>query len=224
MGFNFQHSIFGPLIAGIGVFFFIYILSPLCPRLKLMDEPNHRKLHKFPVPAIGGISIFLSIAIIVALAGVSSTILWPIIAASILILTGALDDACGLGVRSRLYVQILSAALMIFGHGIWVQSLQLGWTVTEQIMPALSIPFTILAVIGLINAINMADGIDGLAAGHVLIGTLCLCISLYAQHGFVYQLDWLTTFFAAVCTFWCINLSMTPLKQVYLGDASSVSY
>lgn len=211
-----------PILVGLGLFVFILVLTPFAPRLRLLDEPNFRKQHGTSVPMVGGIAIYLVILASMMIVDPPVKLSWLMLSVSILVAVGALDDAFGLGVKTRFAIQTFATVLMILGSSMWIRSLGFGWWGLDSMVGWLGIPLTIFAVVGLTNGFNMVDGIDGLAAGHMLVGLVTLCLTLFVFRGEVHQVAWLTVLMAAVFGFWLVNLSLTPLKKVFLGDAGSL--
>lgn len=148
----------------------------------LVDNPDARKLQKEPVPVMGGVAVFFGVAAGL-LAGYMTgglvgtefrTLMMPVLAAMVVMLfTGAMDDILGLSPKSRLVIEVLAVVGLIFAsggcidtfHGLWgVESFSWWWAV----------PLTVFAGVGIINAVNMIDGVNGLSS------TLCmLCCVMY---------------------------------------------
>ena len=211
-----------PILTGLASLVFILVLTSFAERLHLLDWPDHRKHHKTPVPVVGGLSIFLAILSAMMIFEPPGKLYWLMLSASMLVVVGALDDARGLGVRVRFVSQIFATALMIGGGSFWIRSIGFDVWGLEAVVGWLGIPITIFAVVGLTNGFNMVDGIDGLASGHMLVGLGSVGLTLYLTRGQVYQLEWLIILMATVFVFWLVNLSLTPLKRVFLGDAGSL--
>jgi UDP-N-acetylmuramyl pentapeptide phosphotransferase/UDP-N-acetylglucosamine-1-phosphate transferase len=112
--------------------------------------------------------------------------------------------------------------VMIAGGSFSIRSFGIDLWGLDAVAVWLGIPITIFAVVGLTNGFNMVDGIDGLASGHMLVGLGSVCLTLYLTRGQVHQLEWLLILMSAVFAFWLVNLSLTPLKPVFLGDAGSL--
>ena len=211
-----------PIMAGLVSLIFILLLTPLAQHLRLMDHPDHRKTHGDAVPMIGGIAIYLVILSAIIVLDPQDKLFWFMVSVSFLVAVGALDDAFGLGVRIRFVSQVLATVVVIAGNSLWIRSLGIDISAIEPVFACVGIPLTIFAVIGLTNGFNMVDGIDGLASGHMLIGLGSVGITLFATHGNVYQFEWLITLMSSVFGFWLVNLSLTPLRRVFLGDAGSL--
>ena len=208
-------------IAGVAAFVLILILAPFADRLRLLDRPDLRKSHQAPVPMVGGLAIYLVLLASFILIGPPLKAGWFLFALTLLVATGLLDDAFGLGVKTRIAAQSLATAVMVFGAGLSIQWVGLGIP-GDGALGLMGVGLTLFAVVGLTNGFNMVDGIDGLAAGHLMIGVLCLAgIQVWAYDS-VYQAEWLSLLFSAVFAFWLVNMSLTPLKPVFLGDSGSL--
>jgi UDP-GlcNAc:undecaprenyl-phosphate GlcNAc-1-phosphate transferase len=141
--------------------------------------------------------------------------------ACVLVALGALDDRYGLRVSVRVVVQIAAILTVISTTGVYVHSLgilhgydlRLGW---------LGIPFTVLAVIGLINAFNLMDGIDGLAGCLALVSTGAIAL-LMAPNMPAPLTVMVLLLAAALYPFLVANLGLLGRKaKVFLGDSGSV--
>ncbi len=190
--------------------------------LGLVDRPSERKHHAGHVPLVGGMAIFLGIVAGAWWRGYLETHpqLRVILAtAAVLVLLGALDDRFHLSVRVRLLVQVSVTVLAIAGTGIYVRTLgdlfgaelNLGWA---------GVPFTVFAVIGLLNAFNMMDGIDGLLGSLCLIGVgaAWLLDGFRGASGFQ---GIALLIVAAVLPFLVRNLGPARYK-IFMGDAGSM--
>ena len=150
------------LAAGISAIALV-LLVRLAEPLGLVDRPNSRKLHVGHIPLVGGLSVFIGVLCAALWLGGLSHFMRILLATSaVLALLGALDDRYDLSVRARLLVQTAAILTVIGTTGVYIHSvghlfgheLTMGWV---------GVPFTVIAVIGLLNAFNMMDGIDGLA-------------------------------------------------------------
>jgi undecaprenyl-phosphate alpha-N-acetylglucosaminyl 1-phosphatetransferase len=210
-----------PLLSGLGAFVLILVLTPFAGRMRLLDLPDQRKRHREPTPMVGGIAIYLALMAVLLVVSPPAKLAWMMASATILVIVGFLDDVFDLGWRTRLAAQFGATCLMIFGSGLYIESLgfnvwgldQLGW---------FGIGLTIFAVLCLTNGFNMLDGVDGLSAGHVLVVIGSLAAVQMLNHGTLAQPLWLSVLAAVVFAFWLVNMSLTPLKKVFLGDAGSL--
>ena len=200
----------------------LIVLTPFADRLRLVDVPGERKRHRDPTPTIGGLVIYIIILSGVVLLDPDPKLAWMMAAVSVLVVTGAIDDAFGLSIKARFVAQVLSAFVMILGGGLYVTSLGIGVNLLDPLPTWIAVPFTVFALVGLTNGFNMADGIDGLAAGYMLIGLTLVAATAILIAGAVPQLEWFVALFSAVSVFFMVNTNLTPLRKVFLGDAGSM--
>lgn len=210
-----------PIGAGLIAFLLIILLSPFAQTLRLLDEPSPRKKHATPVPMVGGLSIYLAVLSGLLVIVPPEKLGWLIAAGSILVVVGFLDDAFELGVKTRFLAQLVGAVVMLIGSDLWITSIGITLFGLDS-LGFLGIGLTIFAVVGLTNAMNMSDGIDGLAAGHSMMALIFIGSTMQIMHGEILHLEWLTILFSACFAFWLVNMSLTPLKRVFLGDAGSL--
>jgi UDP-GlcNAc:undecaprenyl-phosphate GlcNAc-1-phosphate transferase len=207
------------LAAGVSVVA-LAVLVRLAEPLGLVDRPNSRKLHVGHVPLVGGLSVFIGVLAGALWLGELSRFVQTLLATSAaLAVLGALDDRYDLSVRSRLLVQTAAILTVIGTTGVYIHSLghifghelTLGWV---------GIPFTVVAVIGLLNAFNMMDGIDGLAGGLslVTIGTILLYSNATQVQG---PATLMLLMGGALLPYLALNLGLVG-RKVFLGDAGSM--
>jgi UDP-GlcNAc:undecaprenyl-phosphate GlcNAc-1-phosphate transferase len=156
------------LIAVLGAWWFMPRVRMFSLRVGWADEPNARRINKEPLANAGGLAIFASVILALLIAtllrriviqDVQVQILAILLGGSFLIMTGFIDDQVGLPPLIRLIVQVM-AALLLVGVGLRIQ-VNFG----GQAATALSIIFTVLWMVAITNAVNLLDGVDGLAGG-----------------------------------------------------------
>ncbi|SDM54836.1 glycosyltransferase family 4 protein [Sediminibacillus halophilus] len=143
-------------------------ITPLVKRLAIrigaVDQPNYRKIHSKLMPRLGGLAIFISFLIGFYLFDPVSKYDWPILVGAILITTiGFLDDLFELSAKVKFAVQLVAAGIVVF-NGVQITFINLPFGETLQ-FGYMSIPITIIWIVGITNAINLIDGLDGLSAG-----------------------------------------------------------
>lgn len=201
----------------------IYMLDPLARRFGLMDHPRGRKDHAVSTPVTGGVAIAIG-TILPALVLVSPSLqlISLGIAAVILVAIGVLDDLYDLPWPVRVAAQIAAALAIIYVGGVRVENIGAAFGLGHLALGWLSVPFSVAAVVGLINALNMADGVDGLCGGLSLCALAMLtAASLYA--GNIDLVNGLVVISGAVVAFLGFNLR-TPWRsraQVFLGNSGS---
>jgi UDP-GlcNAc:undecaprenyl-phosphate GlcNAc-1-phosphate transferase len=218
----------GWLRAGLalaGVFILIPLLQPLAVRFGLTDKPAGRKQHEVPTPMHGGLTILLVlVTTAVMFHDITSAQAWSFyLAGGLLMLVGVADDLKDLNWRWRIGAQVLAALGMIYVGGVSVQQLSDVVGVENLLLGWLAIPVTVFVVVGVINALNMADGVDGLAGSQALVSLLLFCaFALYA--GNYLAAERLLAVAGAVVGFLAWNLRRPGLSraEVFLGDAGSM--
>ena len=155
------------------------IITPIVIRvarqLNIIDTPDIRKVHSKPIPRIGGVAIFVSMMGLVipvlflpnvvgdSFQLIHSKIVVVLCAAGVIFFVGLVDDIRGLRVRTKLWIQ-LTAAIIVCSAGIRIESIAItDWLILD--FGWFSWPFTLFWIVGITNAINLSDGLDGLAAG-----------------------------------------------------------
>ena len=170
-----KHYLFSAGIALLVSFLLTPLVRRLCLRMGWMDNPDWRKVNRRPMPRIGGLAIYAGFAvsllyfILSGSASLDKTKVWGLLASSFVIfLVGFADDTQGLTPRRKLFYQICAAMVAsLFGFTIMRVSNPFG---THIDAPAIiGIVLTVLWIVGFTNAINLLDGLDGLAAGVVAI-------------------------------------------------------
>jgi UDP-N-acetylmuramyl pentapeptide phosphotransferase/UDP-N-acetylglucosamine-1-phosphate transferase len=219
---NFLHNIPQPLKGFIFSLILSVLLMPLIIRIirrgNWVDKPDGRKVHKKPIPTMGGIVIFLSMFIVsIARPAIMTMDMVIVLGCSlILFFTGIIDDLKAVRPRTKFYVQIIASLIVIF-YGIRIDSLEaiglgnLGWI--------LSVLFTTLCIVFFINAFNLIDGIDGLAGGLSIISLSAFSVLFYICG----QMDY--AFLAAALAGSCLGFlffNFNPAR-IFMGDTGSLT-
>ena len=203
-------------------FFLIYFLMKTSNFLNLIDRPNERKKHKGNIPMIGGIAIYINLLIYSYFYELNYHLNVIIYTSSILLILGAIDDSIELGVIFRLSAQLISC-LVIIGSGLIITNIGNYMYFPKIEIGLLSVAFTVLCVIGLTNAFNFMDGIDGLCAGLVLISISS--IILFSLIGNTIDLFDSYEFFIIICVSLVLFLffNLTSVSKIFLGDSGSMT-
>jgi UDP-GlcNAc:undecaprenyl-phosphate/decaprenyl-phosphate GlcNAc-1-phosphate transferase len=154
------------------------VIRRLAARFGAIDRPSDRKVHPRPTPTLGGLALWFAVlvglgvaALMPAFGGlfeVSSEPLGVVLAGTVIVALGSYDDVRGLSVPAKVAGQILAGGLLIL-NGVqlfyfWVPGLGV-----LSLSPDLAVPLTLIWVLAMVNAVNLIDGLDGLAAGVVAI-------------------------------------------------------
>ena len=198
---------------------------PLARRLGLVDHPGGRKDHQGSIPVIGGLVIFLALAL--SYFGFENSMsvqsMTFVACAGLMVLVGQLDDIYDLHWSWRIAAQTLAALAMIFIAGLEADNLHDVFGFAGANVGWLAVPFTVFIVVGVINALNMADGVDGLAGTLSLVSLgLFTCFALYS--GDALQAERLLALCAALLGFllWNYRLPWQPRAKVFLGNGGSM--
>ena len=201
-----------------------YLLSSRARIFGLIDKPSIRKVHEVETPTIGGIAIFGGFLIALLTSPVSHIYLAGfVLPAALLVGVGALDDAFCISYKSRFVAQILAGLLMIFAGGVMVEQLGAllvpGKVITLGVF---AIPFTLVCLVGLVNAFNMSDGIDGLAGSLTLVMLVGLGTVAYLG-GQSYMVEGLSFLGFSLVAFLTFNARFPWHKRahIFLGDSGS---
>ena len=163
-----------------------WLLHPVAHRLDLLDHPKGRKDHSHPTPITGGLAMAVGILVTVWATPEVMGSAWIAfsLASTLLIVVGLLDDKYDLPWWLRIGAHVVAALVMALMGGVQIEQLGPVFGLGDTSLGILSLPFTVFATVGLINAINMIDGADGLAGSLVLTALVMLvAASLYAGNG-----------------------------------------
>lgn len=190
----------------------------------LVDRPGGRKDHEGEIPLTGGVAITLAFTVVWwAYAGFETA--WPLLAAMwVVVVVGVIDDSGHLSPVFRLITQVLVAGFAVIVGGVEISHLGDFPRVDRLELELFVIPFTILCLVGLINAINMADGVDGLASGMVAV-MLAWLVVLAVWAGAPGGLGAPAILLAVVVGFLVWNFPLFGGRPAFafLGDAGSMA-
>ena len=143
--------------------------------LDFLDHPDERKHHQGAIPMVGGLAMSFAIAASASWYLLGADIFWGLFAAvSIIVGVGFLDDWVGLSVRIRFLAQGTAALIMALYAGAQLATLGDLFGFGSVALGVFAVPFTIFSAVGVANALNLSDGMDGLAGGLALIATVFL--------------------------------------------------
>lgn len=201
----------------------LFALKPIAIRVGLVDIPGGRKTHLRATPLVGGIGIFFGILSVSLFSpGVSSEFQSLLSLSALILFIGTVDDAKELTPLVRMIGHGLVALTMAIVAGVELRSFGNIISDQEVLLGALAIPVTIFATVGVINAINMSDGIDGLSGGLVISALGNIAIVSYAA-GQEIAASFSMIMICSITAFLSLNFRRPWQKRalVYLGDAGS---
>ena len=199
-------------------YFTIRLFIKYAPQLGLLDKPNHRSAHKTPTPRGAGIVFGALFLIALAFQGIEciSLNIYVIIATIMVYVVGIVDDFKTLEAKTKLMV-IIAATLLLYMGGYEIDSIgtyfgheiTLGW---------LALPFTVFAVVAFTNAVNLTDGLDGLA-GSISLVIASTIFFIGVVHDDTTLIYWSAFLIAVLIGF--LFLNWHPAK-VFMGDSGSL--
>ena len=216
-------TLLGALLAFLLSAGVIWLMGPIARRIGLLDHPGGRKQHHKPTPMTGGIGIAIGVSVAAAfIFGPAPQFISLGISGLMLVTMGMWDDVKDLPWPFRMAVQIAAALILIYVGGVRVEQLGPLLGLKPSSLGSLSVPFTVAATVGLINALNMVDGVDGLAGSMVLCAVVML-ISGAIYSGNAELAQFLTLVAAAVAAFLVFNLRLPWQRRAkaFLGDSGS---
>ncbi len=194
----------------------------LANKIKALDIPkDSRRIHKKPIPLIGGLAIFYGFVIsVLCFAVIDREIMGILIGAVIIVTVGIIDDMRELSAKVKLLFQIIAAGIVIyFGVDItYVANPFSQWFGPVYINLGLwSIPITMIWIIGVTNAVNLIDGLDGLAVGVSSIASVALLSLILISQNLNAAI---VTAALAGAGFGFLPYNFNPAK-IFMGDTGS---
>lgn len=150
----------------------------------MMDKPDPRKVHAIPIPRVGGVGIVIGLMIPIAF-WLSATpfVISFLVGCLVLLVFGSWDDSADLGPVVKFVGQFAAAAVVVYYGDVYVSHFP--FTEAGSIPADFGRAFTVFAIVGMINALNLSDGLDGLAGGEALISLLAMGFLLYLYNGYM---------------------------------------
>ena len=216
-------------------FISIPLILNFCKEKRLYDIPNSRKIHHNAVPRLGGISFFPSMflaftATIFAFSDytdsekitLSTWTLSFFVSLMLIYSVGIIDDLIGLGAKTKFAVQIIAASLM--PAACLVLNNFYGFLGIYEVPFYIGAPLTVFVIVFIVNAINLIDGIDGLAAGISLIALGGFLVSFVSEEVWLYGIL-ISGLMGILVPFLYFNLWGDPEKnrKIFMGDSGSLS-
>lgn len=218
-----------PLLAIVGFLMTLALfwgVRPIAKKIGLVDQPGGRKQHDGAVPLIGGLVIILVFFVLGLIAQLHQVItFFPLMGGVLFLLTvGVMDDKVHIQPWVRFVIQIWVSCYIVIFCGAEIENLGNLLGFGEIDLGYLAKPFSVTCLVLLMNAINMMDGLDGLASGFmaIVLGWLML---VYAQRGYGFYASSILLLLSPLAAFLFLNMrhALREKASVFLGDAGSLS-
>jgi UDP-GlcNAc:undecaprenyl-phosphate GlcNAc-1-phosphate transferase len=184
-----------------------------------IDHPGGRRVHCDPTPRWGGLAFFAGVLPIFFFIQLDDRLVSYLVASFLLVLVGAVDDWKQLGFKVKLLAILAAITIVILGGDIVVRDIGTYGSVGQIHLGVLAIPFTYLCIVGVTNAMNLIDGLNGLAGGISFIASLFMALVAYLSGN--HLLAGLCLAFAgAVGAF--LRYNMLARAHIFMGDSGSL--
>lgn len=219
-----QAQILGAIIAYLLGVFIVPLVIYFSNKAGLIDKPNERKIHHGKISRLGGIAIWLSVMftflflVLLSYYPKGQGLSGIIAGGSLMFLLGLIDDIFCLNAKFKLFIQIAIATMVIL-LGVRIDSLYIPFADPLE-LGILSYPVTLLWIVGISNAINFIDGIDGLAGSVVTIGCIATGIisMVIAPASFISAL---VAFILLGAMLAFLTFNYNPAK-IFMGDSGAL--
>ena len=209
------------LLAALSVWVVHPYLVKFALKKGIVDNPNARKLNRMPVPVLGGVGVFLGFAIAFYTIAAIMHMQLPHIYIVVLLLmlgVGFIDDLYDLKPAAKFMAQILAVLLLYFVCDLRIDNFY-GIFGLYELPIAISLPLTLIACVGLINSLNLIDGIDGLSSGYSIVASMLFAAWTCVQSCNV-NLLMSCALIGALIPFFIYNVFGKRYKM-FIGDAGS---
>ena len=211
------------LVAAIAVLIIQPYLVKIAHLKNIVDNPNARKLNKVPVPVLGGVGVFFGLMLSLSATGYylpSIGLKFELVIAMLIMLyTGVGDDILDLSPKLRFAMQIFVVGIMMFMGNVYINDFHGLWEV-YKLPKIIAGALTLVSAVGIINAINLIDGVDGLCSGYCMFASLMFGICFFQMHDLPYCVLAFATL-GALMPFMLHNVFGRRYKM-FMGDGGSL--
>lgn len=188
----------------------------------IVDNPDARKLQRTPIPVLGGIAVFFGmiVSLVITRLAFDTHSLFAIMGVmTIMLYVGTMDDILSLSPRMRFLIEIAVVLLLIYCNDYSINDFHGLWGI--YVIPEwIAVPLTVFACVGIINAVNMIDGVNGLSSGY--------CIMACTVFGFAFIMSddrdassLAVLAVGALIPFFCHNV-FGKKSKMFIGDGGSL--
>lgn len=189
----------------------------------IVDNPNARKLQRVPIPVMGGVVVVFGILVGIMTSSLFdnfNNMLAVIAAVLVIMFVGLVDDIRGLSPRIRFIIEILLVLYLVYVTGNQIDNFHGLWGV--EILPQwIAVPLTVFACVGIINAINLIDGVDGYSSGYCIMASFYFGYSFF-KLGNMKMVALAAIIVASLLPFFFCNV-FGKHSKMFIGDAGTLS-
>ncbi len=214
-----------------------FVVTPLVRWLAIrfgaIDQPSDRKVHPTPTPTLGGVAIWASVLVGLWVASlmpafrdvfdVSSEPIGVAVAGTVIVALGAYDDVRGMAVPAKVAGQVLAAGILLL-FGVQLVYFWFPGFGVLSLAPDLAVPLTLLWVLVMVNAVNLIDGLDGLAAGVVAIAAGAFFVYAFRSAGPIFAGPSPASLFSIIVVGAAVGFlphNFNPAR-IFMGDSGSM--
>ena len=215
-----MNIIIGGALAFLITFYAIPEIIQLAHRKKLYDIPDERKIHKAPIPRLGGLAMFMGLLVSLLLMAIITpqNAFQPYVISLLLIFfLGCQDDLLTMSPSKKFIGQLIAAAVLVFKGKLLITGMH-GFLGLQEMNPIVSHIFTLFTIILVINAFNLIDGIDGLAGGIGLVTSIVFGIYFFINDDIAHALL-AFTLAGSIAGFLVFNFHPA---RIFMGDTGSM--
>jgi UDP-GlcNAc:undecaprenyl-phosphate/decaprenyl-phosphate GlcNAc-1-phosphate transferase len=216
--------LFACILVFVITIFVLLVLQRVAGHFRLIDTPGAHRYHASPTPLIGGLAIFLSFVVGLLVFEVPlGEYRVLLLVSGIMLITGTLDDIHDLSSGARFLAQIIVAFMIIFLDDIQLVTLGQLFGDWELYLGGFSVLLSVFAIVGIVNAMNMSDGMDGLG-GSLFFTAFAALTWLCFMAGLNQELPVLCILLVCVFAFLLFNvrIGIRSAAKVFLGDSGSL--
>ena len=198
-----------------------YVLS-FARKHKIVDNPNARKLQRVPVPVMGGTTVYIGVlvaTIVGLIVSQNPRLLWALVLISIMYGVGVWDDLKDVSAYLRFLIEIGVVWIMILGLEVEINNFHGLWGVYD-VPDVVSVPLTLIGGVGIMNAINLIDGVDGYCSSFGVVSCIAFAV-LFLLLGEMALFALALVFIGALLPFFFHNV-FGQKSKMFLGDGGSL--
>lgn len=219
-----SHIIVPSLLAFLGTFWVHPKILKIAQMKNIVDNPDARKLQRIPVPVLGGVAVFFGI--IIGLCSSQIMLQSPnafilISAMSIMLYIGTIDDIMGLTPSIRFFIEILVVIWLMHINETSINCFWGLWGI-DTLSTWVSAPLTVVAAVGIINAINLIDGVNGLSSGYCFMASTMFAL-IFSATGDTAMTILAASAAGAVVPFFLHNV-FGHKTRMFIGDGGTLVF